>query len=151
MLAQQTQYITVSTCWISAGPTSKMLVQPLNFWDLPDRCLFNIRTPSYTTILKVYKTQKRQYVLTCKARTYCHIIFARAESCDKRAYPANTIHCRRWRANITQHRVNVSCLLGIYCSPPLLTVAHSHAMGAGGRSNDGTASLSCVRFYTHNP
>ena len=29
----------------------------------------------------------------------------------------------------------------IYCSPPLLTVALSHAMGAG---------LYCVRFYTHN-
>ena len=27
----------------------------------------------------------------------------------------------------------------------------SHAMGAGGCSNDGTASLYCVRFYTHNP
>ena len=89
---------------------------------------------------------KRQYVRTCKARTYCHIISARAESCEKRAYPANTIHwtnaglmlggCRRRRANgptLTQHRVNVSCLLGIYCLPPLLTVALSHAMGAGGR------------------
>ena len=67
---------------------------------------------------------KRQYVLTCKARSYCHIISARAESCDKRAY----------------------------CSPPLLTVALCHAMGAGkgGRSNNGTASLYCVRFYTHN-
>ena len=29
---------------------------------------------------------KRQYVLTCKAGTYCHIISARAESCEKRAY-----------------------------------------------------------------
>ena len=47
------QYITVSTRWISAGPTSKMLVQPqpcigptlyqhsTNFWDLPDRCHFD--------------------------------------------------------------------------------------------------------------
>ena len=54
--AQQTQYITLSTCWISAGPTSKMLAQPqpcigptlhqnsTTFWDLPDVSVQYIRT-----------------------------------------------------------------------------------------------------------
>ena len=38
---------------------------------------------------------KKQYVLTCKASTYCHIISAKAESCEKRAYLlfATPPHC----------------------------------------------------------
>ena len=83
-----------------------MLVQPqtcigptlhqhsTNFWDLPDRCQFNIRYRRSLLFCKCTKL-KRQYVLTCKASTNCHIISARAESCEKRAYLlfATPPHC----------------------------------------------------------
>ena len=60
---------------------------------------------------------------------------------------------RLQRPNIVQMLYKYYVFTGkrAYCSPPLPTVARSHAMGAGGLSNDGTTSLYCVRFYTHNP
>ena len=57
-------------------------------------------------------------MLTSKASTYCHIISARAESCEKRAYLLFAIppHCGMQSCN-----------------------------GGEGRSNDGTASLYSVQ------
>ena len=82
--------------------------------------LFNIRTLYFVSVPKL----KRQYVLTCKASTYCHIISARAES--------------MWE----------KCL-SIVRHPSSLW--HTVMQWGRGHFNDGTASLYRVRFNTHNP
>ena len=100
--------VQTQTC---IGPTLHQY--STNFWDLPDRCLFNI---------------------------HCSLLFCKCTKLKQQYVPYNICYS----GIIVRKGPN-------YCPPPLLSVARSHAMGAGVCFNDVTASLYCVRFYTHNP
>ena len=55
------------------------------------------------------------------------------------------------RPNINPALVQCIVFAGISIVPHPSSLWHSVMQwGKGGRSNDGTASLYCVRFYTHN-
>ena len=97
MSAQQTLYITVTR-------VGSVLGRPRRCWSnhshvLVQHCTSIAQTFGIcqTGVCSIYASHrsllfckctklKRQYVLTCKASTYCHIISARAESCEKRVY-----------------------------------------------------------------